>query len=285
MTNSKKHIPVLDSSYMLEGTTEYNQLKRYWDAAIELEDMVKLIDDFDWQVPVILSPRARVHKELCTRKLLKLCLTEKNQTSLGKALGMSGSAASLRLAKIPELDQFRHITSPMRQKVPRLFGYKHCCGCGRFLPFEMFNNTSDKNRSDGKTSQCKMCMNLDYLNFHAANPHKQKEYTQSLKNNPERRDKKLKQTRVWKAENNYRAVRDLEYLLRRPDWADVDKLKQIAKECPEGYHVDHIIPLKGKLVSGLDTPANLQYLSGTENMSKGNKFTPCSYEDIALGFE
>jgi hypothetical protein len=285
LTDSKKHIPVLDSSHILEGTTEYNQLKRYWDAAIELEDMVKLIHDFDWQVPVILSPKARVHKELCTRKLLKLCLTEKNQPSLGRALGMSGSAVSLRLAKIPELDQFRHITSPMRQKVPRLFGYKHCCGCGRFLPFEMFNNTSDKNRSDGKTSQCKMCMNLDCLNFHAANPHKQKEYTQSLQNNPERREQKLKQTRVWKAENNYRAVRDLEYLLRRPDWVDVDKLKQIAKECPEGYHVDHIIPLKGKLVSGLDIPANLQYLSGTENMSKNNKFTPCSYEDIALGFE
>ena len=281
----KKDIPRLDSDYVLEGTTEYKQLKRYWDAALELEDMYKMIDDFDWQVPLILSPRARSHKELCTRKLLKLCLTEKNQSSLGKALDMSGSAVSLRLAKVPELNQFRHITSPMRQKVPRLFGYKHCYSCDRFLPFEMFNNTSDENRSDGKTSTCKTCMHIDHLKWHEKNPGKQREYTQKLQNDPERRERKLQQTRVWKAEHNYRGRQDEEYLLRRPDWADVEKLKQIAKECPKGYHVDHIIPLKGQLVSGLDIPANLQYLTGAENMSKHNKFTPCSYEDIPPGFE
>lgn len=38
------------------------------------------------------------------------------------------------------------------------------------------------------------------------------------------------------------------------------------------YEVDHIIPLKGKLVSGLDIPENLQVLTRSENRTKNNQF-------------
>ena len=40
----------------------------------------------------------------------------------------------------------------------------------------------------------------------------------------------------------------------------------------EGWHVDHIIPLKGENVSGLHTPSNLRAMRGVENISKKNKF-------------
>jgi hypothetical protein len=38
------------------------------------------------------------------------------------------------------------------------------------------------------------------------------------------------------------------------------------------FHVDHIIPLQGKLVSGLHVPSNIQVIPGSLNVSKHNKF-------------
>lgn len=63
-------------------------------------------------------------------------------------------------------------------------------------------------------------------------------------------------------------------LQRTPAWADHDKIKEIYYNCPEGYEVDHIIPLQGDLVSGLHVENNLQYLTKFENCSKGNRYTP-----------
>jgi hypothetical protein len=55
-----------------------------------------------------------------------------------------------------------------------------------------------------------------------------------------------------------------------PRWADLNKIKEIYKNCPFGYEVDHIIPLRGKTVCGLHVETNLQYLTKTENRRKNN---------------
>ena len=59
---------------------------------------------------------------------------------------------------------------------------------------------------------------------------------------------------------------------RVPPWADLAKIKEFYSNCPTGMVVDHVIPLRGKLVSGFHIHTNLQYLTPEENAAKGNKF-------------
>lgn len=60
-------------------------------------------------------------------------------------------------------------------------------------------------------------------------------------------------------------------------WANTREIATIYLHCPEGYHVDHIIPLQGDLVCGLHCEHNLQYLTAVDNISKGNKFDIDTY--------
>lgn len=68
-------------------------------------------------------------------------------------------------------------------------------------------------------------------------------------------------------------------LKRVPAWADHEKIAQVYEYAKAmtwmtnaPWHVDHIIPLQGKAVSGLHVHTNLQVLPGIENAKKGNRF-------------
>ena len=68
-------------------------------------------------------------------------------------------------------------------------------------------------------------------------------------------------------------------LHRTPSWADLKKIvlvyieaAYLTKETGVKYVVDHIIPLQGKLVSGLHVDNNLQVITQKENNIKKNKY-------------
>jgi hypothetical protein len=84
----------------------------------------------------------------------------------------------------------------------------------------------------------------------------------------------------WKERNKAKVRADV--LARKrglkqatPSWLTPeqwDEMNMIYVTCPEGHHVDHIVPLRGENVCGLHVPWNLQHLPAEENMAKRNKF-------------
>lgn len=72
---------------------------------------------------------------------------------------------------------------------------------------------------------------------------------------------KIQRTPKWLTEVDFERISN-EYRL-----AEI-----LRKVTNQSWHVDHIIPLQGKRVSGLHVPANLRVVIASENIRKGNRF-------------
>ena len=117
------------------------------------------------------------------------------------------------------------------------------------------------------------------------NPERRKEIkTQWALSNKDKVNKSRKQ---WKLNNRAKiytavSVRRANVINATPKWVDKNALKEIesfyicsqmfAMYTGQKYHVDHIIPLRGKTVSGLHVPDNLQIIPAKENLAKSNIF-------------
>lgn len=167
---------------------------------------------------------------------------------------------------------------------------KACSKCGTSKPEDDFY--ADKRESDGLRHACKECVRASrrgtYLKNHdveiersrkwkAENIVRHLGYNKTWRSiNPE---KVSQHTRKWQKANPSKCV---EIKARRRavgscSLANKEKIAEIysfAKEFRDAgfdVHVDHIVPLKGKNVSGLHVEHNLRVCLAKTNLRKGNR--------------
>ena len=149
------------------------------------------------------------------------------------------------------------------------FDKRECKDCKMFKDLNTINFELRDKRSGRMSLICKPCNRIKI----------------NIRNNaPERKDhlrNKAKKFKKWckeyhkspKARENARLLRQrpdhkalriaLEakrrsaQLKRTPPWADLKAITKFYRNCPSGMHVDHIIPLQGRIVSGFHVLENL----------------------------
>ena len=149
---------------------------------------------------------------------------------------------------------------------------KTCRKCGAVLVVGENWNRTRSNKSDYMCGICAVIYMAQYRDTNRTAIAKQVAgYKASHK------EEVAEMYRAWQKANPGRcraigAKRRSAKLQRTPVWADHLVISMIYEDCPAGHQVDHIYPLQGDTVSGLHVPWNLQYLTKSENCSKGNRY-------------
>jgi len=149
-----------------------------------------------------------------------------------------------------------------------------------------------------KTGKCFECNRLDKKEWYEKNA------THVISYRKENREKHTKQAKEWRKKNKDKVYsasskyakanphkvnvwimeRHAAKMRRTPKWLTeddkwmIEEIYRLAslrtKMFGVKWHVDHIIPLRGKIVSGLHVPSNLQVIPGKENNMKYNHYEP-----------
>ena len=184
---------------------------------------------------------------------------------------------------------------------------KTCSKCSEVKPLDAFHK-----RLDGYAYMCKACKS-DYAKKHWGSRNDEKierDKVAAKRNHEIKRSERIEYIRKYQTENAesirdskrryYQAnkhiwserrrmnlaadvarveLRRAKALRATPSWANAQKIAEIYEFSQEfrdaGFdvHVDHIVPLQGKGVSGLHVEQNLRVCLATANLRKGNRHT------------
>lgn len=165
-----------------------------------------------------------------------------------------------------------------------VFELKTCTKCGEEKPRSEFNKRQDA--KDGLRGYCRTCHVANSTAWVAANGER---FNERIRNdravNPE---KYRARERKSQAREYYRQRQKIRTNLRRkrlrqatPTWVDQESIRGVyeaAASLTRGfgvdYHVDHIVPLRSKLVCGLHVRDNLRVVLAEVNLRKSNRRWP-----------
>jgi hypothetical protein len=194
-----------------------------------------------------------------------------------KKLGLPKCYGSL-CKKHPELDGYRWVSGA-------------CIQCARDYVNNSRKRNLEKTKAHRKQASERLKLNPVQVekkkirNKLYREKNKERIYATKLdwnKRNPD----KIAQHKIT-AKGKYKAQKNADTAIRRaamrkrtPKWLDIVDHAEIEftyiycaalRSCGLDYHVDHIIPLQGKAVSGLHVPYNLQVIPAEVNLKKGNR--------------
>lgn len=238
----------------------------------------------------------RENPEKCAVNRKRHAATQKGKGTRAKYLTEHAdelnAAKRTRRAKKPSAKKLRKAQwgiSPPTSKV--------CKGCGTEKALGQFY--PNKSMFSGCENTCIACKVERAVDWKNKNPERAREHVRKCnKAHPQRAraaSKKYKKVHpekvrvtsaIWSkahpAQNNARNSRHrAEKLKATPAWANAffiaeayDLAQRRTKATGITWHVDHIVPLRSKLVCGLHVENNLQLLPAAENSSKGNRHWP-----------
>ena len=147
---------------------------------------------------------------------------------------------------------------------------KRCSRCEELKPKTEFVKRGLS--KDGLSAACSSCLNKKKRYNYATTP--------SVQESTKRRTKINARTRN-ECDPAYKtawgAWRWAKSLGRVPGWVKFTRdmlpiYRKLKSEYPSDWVLDHIVPLRGKTVSGLHVPNNLQPMPPIDNVSKGATF-------------
>ena len=145
-----------------------------------------------------------------------------------------------------------------------------CSLCKELLPTCSFYKMNRRGRARKHQYNCKACMGRYDKERSKVDPeYKAKRLLKGQnhrKNNPEYYAMKAAEYKTSKGRTKLTEYQSKRILAIYNACSEINKISE------ETYQVDHIVPLRGKAVSGLHVPSNLRIITAKQNVEKSNAY-------------